>query len=274
VGLSRATFPIHRALDMSNLKEHTKSVQRLLEAMREAEKTSGDPQIHQAAIEAALKAAATCQASAVTAALEEARRQVEETVSALLLERRTALAEAARDAGWRYTRLGEQDSLGEFYVQYSKAKVKILIGSEELTSTNLVDGRKLFDFLRQERQRLEAAILPRGDFFNALRLALAMAKADGKGSNGKVKVRELFPYLVVTRQLAHEAFRRKPIAKNFIEYSTPLLALELHKFGQGEGGWQLGEHRLVNQPPNMATQHEALQLPGLSGAQVLWLGIE
>jgi hypothetical protein len=245
-----------------------------LDALREAEKTSADPQANLTAIDAALKAVAIFQANAVTASLEEARGQVEQVVSNLLIERRTALAEAAREAGWIYTRFGDRDRLGEFDLHYSKSKVKIVFGSEELTTTSLIDGRKIFDLVRQERQKMESVMLSRGEFFNILRLALAMAKADGKGSNGKVKVRELFPYLALTRQLAHDTFRKKPLAKNFTEYSIVLLAFELYKFGQGEEGWFIGDHRLVNQPPNMATHHEALILPGPQAAQILWLGIE
>jgi len=259
---------------MSTLKEHTKNLQCLLDALREGEKTSADPQANLAAIEAALKAVAIFQTNAMAAILEETRKKVEFDVSNLLFERRTALAEAARAAGWTYTRLGERDRLGDFDVHYSKSKVKVFFGSEELTTTNLIDGRKLFDLVQQERNRMESTMLSRVEFFNTLRLALTMARADGKSTNGKVKVRELFPYLVLTRQLTYDNFRKKPLAKNFTDYSMVLFAYELFKFGQDKDAWGIGDHRLVNQPPNMATHDEALILPGAQVAQIFWLGIE
>lgn len=255
-------------------KEHTKSLQKLLEALREADRASGEPQALKAAIEGAQKAAAGVNLAAVISELGEARRSLDQEIERLVFERRTGLSEAAREAAWPYTRLGDQDRVGEFYVQYAKAKVKVLIGSEELTTTTEPDGRKLFMLLQQELRNAEASTLPRAAFFNALRMALAMAKADGKSNNGKVKIRELFPYLAGARQLANENFRKKPLAKNFADYSMALLALELHRFGESPEGWQFGEQRLVNQPPNMATQSEAMLLPGASGSQVLWLGIE
>jgi len=259
---------------MSISKDHTKALQRLVDALREADKASGDPLISKAAIEAAQKAVAGIDLDAINSDLEAIKRQIDQEIDRLVFERRMALAEAAREAGWPYTRIGEQDRVGEFCVQYAKTKVKILIGTEELTTTTEPDGRKLFGLLWQELRKAEASMLTRGAFFNSLRIALAMAKADGKSNNGKVKIRELFPYVAGARQLANEDFRKKPLAKNFADYSMALLALELYRFGESPEGWHYGEERLVNQPPNMATQSEAMLLPGSSGSQVLWLGIE
>jgi hypothetical protein len=259
---------------MTDFKEPIKRLNRLLDALREADKASGDPQARQVALEAALKALTALQEMALNEALASESGEAARAVSGLIDQRRYAVAEAARAAGWTVTRLGERDRVGDFYVHYSKSKVRLLVGSEELTTSTEADGKKLFALIQDELRKLESAVLPRSDFFGVLRIALSMAKADGRGSNGRVNIRELFPYIAVSRQLAFESFRKKPVAKNFADYSMPLLALELHRFGDSEEGWHYGEYRISNQPPNMATQHEALQLPGASGAQVLGIGIE
>ena len=98
----------------------------------------------------------------------------------------------------------------------------------------------------------------------------------GKVQSGKTKVHDLFTYLVLTRQLVQsDVFRKKPIQKNFTEYSKAMMAFEFFKFGDHQDGWTFGSERLCNQGPNMATQSEALVLPDTGGSttQILWLWV-
>ena len=193
-----------------------------------------------------------------------------------LAERRQTLEAAARDAHFTHRRLTSVDKVGLFEVSYSKVKVTVKIGSETLTTLEEVDGKKLVERLKLEQKNLEENTLPRDRFFKALKLAIALAGSDGKVQSGKVKVHDLFAYLVLTRQLVQsDAFRKKPIQKNFTDYSKAMMAFEFFKFGEHQDGWTFGSERLCNQGPNMATQSEALQLPDTGGSttQILWLWV-
>ncbi|MEI6761309.1 MAG: hypothetical protein WCO22_12780 [Betaproteobacteria bacterium] len=193
-----------------------------------------------------------------------------------LANRRQTLEIAARDARLTHRRLSSVDKVGLFEVGYSNAKVTVKIGSENLTTFEEVDGKKLVERLTLEQKNLEESALPRDRFFKALKLAIALAGSDGKVQSGKTKVHDLFTYLVLTRQLVQsDVFRKKPIQKNFTEYSKAMMAFEFFKFGDHQDGWTFGSERLCNQGPNMATQSEALVLPDTGGSttQILWLWV-
>jgi len=194
----------------------------------------------------------------------------------LLAQRRQALENSAREANIAYRRLSTTDKVGLFELTYSKSKVIVKVGSEILCTLEEVDGKKLLDRLVLEKNELEKNRLTRENFFKAMKLAIALAYADGKVQNGKVKVHDLFTYLVLTRQLVQsDVFRKKPTQKSFSDYSKAMLIFELFKFGEHEDGWILGSERLSNQGPNMATQSEALMLPDTGGSivQILWLWV-
>jgi hypothetical protein len=102
-----------------------------------------------------------------------------------------------------------------------------------------------------------------------------MARADGKMSDNKVKIRDLFSFIAVARQLTSEAFRKRPSAKSYVDYTIAMLAYELNRFGEHEQGWACGSERIFNQGPAMSNQSEAVMLPDTTGnpVQVFWVWI-
>ncbi len=260
---------------MAELKDHVKQFEKAVEALRKADKASGSEAERLALIEAARAALGTVDLSATQQFLSDAEGEMRRRVQEQLSQRRQGLDTKARELGLVHRRLSDVDKVGAFTLKYSNRKVRIFVGDEELTSFEEVDGTKVVERVVEETVRLDAMLLPRDRFFRVLKTAIAAAKVNGKVSEGRIKVRDLFPYVAATRQLASDSFRKKPSAKSFIDYSLAMLAYELHRFGASDQGWTCGTERLANQGPAMATQHEALVLPDASGnpVQVLWLWV-
>jgi hypothetical protein len=240
------------------------------------EKNKGGMEVELKLLAEALDALKAVETKSALDLLARKLSEVEAQFEKVLAERRQTLELAARDAQLTHRRLSNIDKVGLFELSYSKAKVIVKIGSEMLTTIEEANGKKLVDRLVLEQKALEESVLPRDRFFKALKLAIALADSDGKVESGKVKVHDLFAYLVLSRQLVQsDVFRKRPTQKNFTDYSKAMMAFEFLRFGEHQDGWTCGTERLCNQGPNMATQSEALMLPDTGGStkQILWLWV-
>lgn len=258
------------------IKAISKSIDRVRSALKALEQSKGNVADEFNLLADAIDVLKTLDTKSVIDQLQQRLSEVEVLFEQQLVERRQTLEIAARDARFTYRRLSSVDKVGLFEVSYSKVKVTVKIGSEMLTTFEEVDGKKLVERLKLEQKNLEESALPRDGFFKALKLAIALAGSDGKVQSGKTKVHDLFTYLVLTRQLVQsDVFRKKPIQKNFTDYSKAMMAFEFFRFGDHQDGWTFGSERLCNQGPNMATQSEALLLPDTGGSttQILWLWV-
>lgn len=260
---------------MSELTGHVKSFEKAVDALKKADKAPATDGDALNLLSSALSALDGLDLAHARQAILDRQTVVREALEQQLATRRQDLEHAAREAGLTFRRLSASDRVGPFGVDYSSRKVKLSVGSEELTAFEEISGSKVLERIVAEQDRLTAALLPRDKFFKVLKTAIAMARADGKVAEGKTKIKELFPYIAVARQLTSDAFRKKPSAKSYVDYSLAMLAYELSKFGEGEEGWACGDERLSNQGPSMSTQHEAVVLPDATGnpVQVLWVWI-
>ena len=260
---------------MSELTDHLKQLEKVVEALRKADKASSSDGDTLNLLTGALSALDGLDISLARQAVVGQQALAREAQEQQVAARRQDLEHGARAAGLPYRRLSKSDKVAAFGVDYSNRKVKLTVGSEELTSFEEASGSKVLERIVAELQRLNAALLPREQFFRVLKAAISMVRADGKTSDGKVKIREFFPYIAVARQLSSDTFRKKPSAKSYVDYSMAMFAYELSRFGEHEQGWTCGDERIFNQGPAMSTQHEAVMLPDTTGnpVQVLWVWI-
>lgn len=211
----------------------------------------------------------------LTSEVAACKRAIEIAVEAGLAKRREEIARQAKDRQLTHIRYEKYDRIDIFEVHYSGEKVSIKLGS--LQDSDLVDsdGSKTITHLVERRSSLVTMCLKRNRFFSCIESALAMATADGRSHEGKVAVRDLFPYVALRRQLERDKFTKQPDASNFVNYSLAEFAFELLHFGSdSEHGWTCGEKRLNNRGPAMSTQHLAIQLPDQNRTQVYMLWIE
>lgn len=260
---------------MSELTGHLKQLEKLVDALKKADKAPASQTETLQLLSGALSDIDGLDLARTRQLILDRQAVVREALEQQVAARRQELEHAAREAGLPYRRLSASDRVGPFGVDYSSRKVKLNVGSEELIAFEETSGQKVLERIVAEQDRLNAALLPREKFFKVLKTAFAMARADGKIADGKAKIKELFPYIAVARQLTSDAFRKKPSAKSYVDYSLAMLAYELSKFGESEQGWACGGERLSNQGPAMSTQHEAVVLPDATGnpVQVLWVWI-
>ncbi len=102
-----------------------------------------------------------------------------------------------------------------------------------------------------------------------------MAAVDGRAQDGKVPVRDLYPYVVLRRQMESEKFTKQPSSNHYSNYTLAEFAFELMRFGSDhDHGWTCGNKRINNRGPAMSTQDRAVQLPDSTRTQVYMLWIE
>jgi len=261
---------------MQNLKEHINSVEQLARALKAIDKgRSGSVFSLLGLVDKAITAARGLQTSEIEDSLAKMKGGLKSDLEEKLLERRQSLISKSREGALPFKSIGNYDRVGYFKVEYNGANVNVSIGSEKFLTLEVEDGRALHERLMKEHDALAARTPPREAFFGAMKNAFAMAKSDGKTHDGKVAVKDLFPYFAAARQLVSDEFRRKPTMKNFQEYSMAIFAFELAKFGESNEGWGCGESKLCNRGPNMASQENALVLPSTSDGTVqvstLWI---
>lgn len=262
---------------MSEFKSDLKLLEQAVAALRKADKASTADDERLGLVRSAKSALEEIDLNAAKGRLKSLEDELRGRVEARLASRRQDLEAKAREVGLQYRRLSSKDKVGVFELAYANYKVQLFVGSERLMTIEEVDGTRIAERVVDEQRRLDEMLLPRDRFFRVLKSAMAMARVDGKAAaDGKVKVRELFPYVAAARQLASDSFRKRPSAKAYVDYSVAMLAYELHKFGaHKEQGWTCDGERLSNQGPAMSTQQEAISLPDSAGnpVQVLWLWI-
>ena len=180
--------------------------------------------------------------------------------------RREKLLQSAEEAGWTIKRLKNYDYVGCFRVNYKRERVTVQLGSERLLTFDEVDGERLFARLQSERENLDRFPFERLNFFQSMKEALVLARAQEQDRDGKVPIRKLYPLMVLVRQSQNEHFLKSPDSKSFIEYSVAQFIYDLARFGQdgwkADGGW-----RLSTQTPNMASvdKRATVKLPTLHG---------
>ena len=260
---------------MSELTDHIKRLEKLVDALKRVDKAAPDEGETLSLIDGALSALGSLEVQLINQSVLNLQAVVGNAVEKLLAERRQDLEHSARAASLPYRRLSKSDRVALFEVNYSNKKVKLTLGSEELTSFEEISGSKILQRINVELERLDASLLPRAQFFRVLKTSINLARSHGKVSEGKVKIRDLFPYIAAARQVTSDAFCKRPSAKSYVEYSLAMLAFELSRFGEHDQGWACDGERICNQGPAMSTQHEALMLPDTLGnpVQVLWVWI-
>lgn len=164
--------------------------------------------------------------------LEQHRIELDREHQAKLANRREDLLRTARDAQWSVRRVGAYDFVGCFQVNYSNDRVTLRIGSEELTSFDEVDGNELFTRLRDERGKLDESLFVRSDFFRSIKGAIDLARSQNRDRDGKVPVRLLYPFVVLTRHSLDNVFVKRPLQKFFTEYSMAQFVYDLARFGK------------------------------------------
>lgn len=178
--------------------------------------------------------------------------------------RREKLLQSAEEAGWTIKRLKNYDYVGCFRVNYKQERVTVQLGSERLLTFDEVDGARLFARLQSERENLDRFPFHRRNFFQSMKEALALARAQGQDRDGKVPIRKLYPLMVLVWQSQNEHFLKSPGSKSFTEYPMAQFIYDLARFGQD--GWKVdGGWRLSTQTPNMASvdKHATVKLPTL-----------
>lgn len=260
---------------MSELTGHIKQFEKLVETLKKVDRAAAGDGDAFTLIDGALSALGALDLQPAKQVVLDRQSSFRQAVEQQLSNRRQDLENSAREAGLTYRRSSKSDRVSVFGVDYSNRKVKLTIGSEELTSFEEINGSKVVQRITAELARLNDSLLSRDQFFKVMKASFALARSDGKVSDGKAKIRELFPYIAVSRQLTSDAFRRKPSAKSYVDYSLAMFAYELSRFGEHEQGWAYGGERIFNQGPAMSTQHEAVVLPDAIGnpVQVLWVWI-
>lgn len=180
--------------------------------------------------------------------------------------RREKLLRSAEKAGWTIKRLKNYDYVGCFRVNYKKERVTVLLGSEPLSTVDEVDGERLFAHLQSKRKNLDEFPFERLNFFQSMKEALTLARAQGQDQDGKVPIRKLYPRMVIVRQSQNEHFLKSPGSKSFTDYPMAQFLYDLARFGQE--GWKVdGGWRLSSQTPNMASvaKSTTVKLPTLHG---------
>jgi len=185
---------------------------------------------------------------------------------AALQRRREALRRAAEAAGWPVRRMQESDHVGYFRVVYKGVRVSLQLGSETVERLDEVDGERLFARVTEVRERVESVPFSRPAFFASIKHALRLARSQGLDRDGWVRIKPLYPLVVLARQALDEKFTNRPEARNFTEYSLAQFAFDLARFVQ-QGATEGGE-RLRNRPPNMASieRKSTITLPSLDGS--------
>lgn len=211
--------------------------------------------------------------------LEQHRIDLDRAHQIKLVNRREVLLKTARDAHWNVRRTGDSyDFVGCFQVSYNNDRVKLLIGSEELSSFDEADGNELFVRLKDEREKLDESPFVRSDFFRSIKGAIDLARSQKLDQDGKVPIRTLYPLVVLTRHSLDSVFIKRPMQKFFTEYSMVQFAYDLARFGKDS--WKEDGYRLRTRTPNMNDNisGKTVTLPSLdrdgSGGQqitVIWI---
>ena len=198
--------------------------------------------------------------------LDRQRGELVRRVDEQLERRREDLLSAAGEAGRRALRRLDYDLVDCFRVRYKRARVTLELGSEKWGTFDEADGRRVFDRVMDARSELDTFPFSRDAFFDALKDATCTARAKEPARDGKVPIRELYPLVVVERQLRDRAFKKQPSARHFSDYSMCQFIYDLARFGQS--GWLGGRgERLCSRTPNMGTiaGRGAVTLPMLEG---------
>ena len=155
---------------MSELKDHVKLFEKAAEALKKVVKPLPEASEELPLIEAAL---ATLQRVDRAGAVHDLRAReivVRAEFDAKFAARRQDLETKARQAGLSYRRSARSDKIDNLEVEYSNRKVKILVGSEELTTFEEIDGAKVIERIQTELDRLKGMLLPREIFFGVLKI--------------------------------------------------------------------------------------------------------
>ena len=198
--------------------------------------------------------------------LDRQRGELGRRVDEQLGRRREDLLSAAAEAGRRALRRHDYDHVDCFRVRCKGARVTLELGSEKWGTFDETDGRRVFDRVMDARSELDGFPFSRDSFFDAIKDAVRTARAKELAPDGKVPIRELYPLVVVERQLRDRAFKKQPSARHFSDYSLCQFIYDLARFGQS--GWLGGRgERLCSRTPNMGTiaGRGAVTLPILEG---------
>lgn len=263
-----------------SIAKHTKSVDALAGAVKALGrlKVPAPPEAV-SALKKAIAALEACDIDGLRNELAESLAEAERLVSEELERRREELLSSAKKDGTPFKRFSDYDRIGPFKVSYKGSKVRLEVGSETVAEVVENDGERLFATIKEQMTKLERKDFSRQEFFEWIKDGIKIAKGRGLGDEGKLPIKQLYPYVVLARQSGSEAFLRKPSAKTFLEYPPHQFVYDLARFGSD--GWGVQDQFLRTQTPNMATisQGKTMMLPALestegAGQQVAVLWIE
>ncbi len=183
--------------------------------------------------------------------LEREGDEVKRKIDTALDQRREQLLMAAREARIPYKRMTDYDRVGVFKITYKGRKAQLSVGSEKFLILEEADGARLFDAIQEQANVLENEPFSREGYFEALKVALGIARSKGQQKDGGVPVKTLYPYVALARQTQSDQFLKTPVSKRFQDYSTAQFVYDLARFGRE--GWSVGNETLTTQTPNMAT---------------------
>ena len=161
---------------MSELTGHLKQLEKLVDALKKADKAPASQTETLQLLSGALSDIDGLDLARTRQLILDRQAVVREALEQQVAARRQELEHAAREAGLPYRRLSASDRVGPFGVDYSSRKVKLNVGSEELVAFEETSGPKVLERIVAEQDRLNAALLPREKFFKVRISAIVDAR--------------------------------------------------------------------------------------------------
>ena len=237
-----------------SFKKDINSLQKLSKLLKSIEfpgKTSTDYQLL-SAVKKAQTTSNEIDSKEIKNNLTLQEKNIKERIESAIKDRREHLLNAARDENFGHKRLTDYDRIGPIKISYKGQKVKFELGSELLTEFDEADGKKIFENVKIELEKLDEYPFDRKLFFKAIKDSIQLARLHEKDTqDGCVPIHTVYAYLVLLRHLYLEDFIKKPEKNKFSQYSKVQFVYDLARFGMN--GWRVDKESLRSRTPNMAT---------------------
>ncbi|TVS20864.1 MAG: hypothetical protein EA424_01800 [Planctomycetaceae bacterium] len=152
------------------------------------------------ALKKAIAALESCDFDGLRYELAESLVEAERHASEELEHRREDLLSSVKRDRMPFKRFSDYDRVGPFKVSYKGTKVRLDVGSETVAEVVENDGGRLFTTIKEWMNRLERSDFSREELFEWLKDAFRMAKGRGQGQDGRVPIKQLYPFVVLARQ--------------------------------------------------------------------------